>query len=129
MPAKNKRILYVDDQEDMCFLMKIILDHHGFEAITVNTGTEALHLARTKEFDLFLLDTLLPDMSGVELCREIRACDGRTPVVFYSGMERRSDKEAAAGAGAQGYIVKPAEPGAVINAVRTAINQAESKQL
>ena len=112
----------------MCFLMKIIFDHHGFEAVTVHTGREALQLARTENFDLFLIDTLLPDMSGVDLCLKIRAYDGHTPVVFFSGMDTKSDRQAALSAGAQGYIVKPAEPGAVIEAVRAAIANAQERQ-
>lgn len=123
MDSSQKRILYVDDQEDMCFLMKIIFDHNGLETVTANTAAEALELARTQNFDLFLIDNLLPDMSGVDLCREIRSADHQTPVVFFSGMERKSDKEAALSAGAQSYVVKPAQPDAVLNAVRTALKQ------
>jgi DNA-binding response OmpR family regulator len=123
MNPNQKRILYVDDQEDMCFLMKIIFDHNGLETVTANTAAEALQLARTENFDLFLIDNILPDMSGVELCREIRASDHQTPVVFFSGMERKSDREAALSAGAQSYVVKPAQPDAVLHAVRTALKE------
>jgi len=123
MDLKQKRILYVDDQEDMCFLMKIVFDHNGLETVTANTGAEALELAKKEDFDLFLIDNLLPDMSGVELCREIRASDRQTPVVFFSGMERKSDKEAALSAGAQSYVVKPAAPDTVLRAVCTALRQ------
>jgi DNA-binding response OmpR family regulator len=117
----QKRILYVEDQEDMCFLMTVLFEYHGFEAVTVKTGTEALNLARSERFDLFLLDSRLPDMTGIELCREIRASDHLTPVIFFSGMERSADKQEALGAGAQGYVVKPAEPDTIMHAVREAL--------
>jgi two-component system, OmpR family, response regulator ResD len=125
MMADHRRVLYVEDQEDMRFLMKIILDHNGFDAVTASTGRQALELARTEAFDLFMLDSRLPDMSGEELCRQIRTQNRHTPVLFFSGLADKSDRQAAFSAGAQGYVVKPADPEVIIKAVNSALASAE----
>lgn len=68
----------------------------------------ALELARQQNFDLFLLDSRLPDGSGIDLCKEIRQFDAHTPIIFFSADAYDSDRSMAMGAGAQGYLTKPA---------------------
>lgn len=65
-------------------------------------------MAREGQFDAYLMDNRLPDISGLELCEPIRAFDSDTPIVFYSGDGTQSNKDKAFLAGAQDYIVKPA---------------------
>ena len=73
----------------------------------VETGTEALSLAKNEHFDLFLVDNWLPGLSGPELTRDIREFNQTTPILFYSGAAYEYDKQAAFDAGAQGYLIKP----------------------
>lgn len=119
---KDKRVLYVEDQEDMRFLMTLLLEHHGFEVTTAGTAGQAAELSKQESFDIFLIDNLLPDMSGIELCNALRASGRNTPIIFFSGMEGRSNKEAAFAAGAQAYIVKPAEPDTIVEIVEHALS-------
>lgn len=105
MGRERKRILCVEDDVDSCEMLRVLL--HEYEVVTANTVREGLKMAQAERFDLYLLDSTYPDGSGVELCRELRAFDAQTPVIFHSGMEGESDIEDAMNAGAQAYLVKP----------------------
>lgn len=128
MSSKNKRILYVEDHEDSRLVVSTILKLHGFNVITANTAADGLRIASSGQFDLFLIDSRLPDFSGLELCSKIRASDPRTPVVFFSALGSAADEQAAFSAGAQAYIVKPAEPVELIQVIRTALNGVPATQ-
>jgi two-component system OmpR family response regulator len=83
------------------------LEQCGYDVPVARTCADALKLAEAEGFDLYLLDHRLPDGSGIELCREIRAFDSRTPILFCSAAAREADRQAALAAGAQGYLIKP----------------------
>lgn len=105
---KTRRVLYTDDDPDACDLISVVLKQEGFEVVCARNASEAIRLARSQDFDLYLMDSWLPDCSGTDLTRKLREFDAQTPVLFYSGAAYQADKEAARSAGAQGYIVKPA---------------------
>jgi DNA-binding response OmpR family regulator len=90
-----------------CALVSLLLRGAGFLVTEADTAAEALALAESDSFDLYVLDHGLPDSSGVELCRELRRLDDRTPVLFFSGYAMSSERAEAMGAGADGYLVKP----------------------
>ena len=71
----KQRILYVEDHEDTSELISLILQQHNYEVVLDCTVEAALRTARAQHFDLYLLDTRLPDGSGVDLCKEIRKFD------------------------------------------------------
>jgi DNA-binding response OmpR family regulator len=99
-------ILYVEDHPDTREAISLLLDELGYEIRTCCTAGEGLELARTRHFDLFILDNWLPDMSGIELCREIRRFDPITPVLFFTALVHLGRE--ALSAGAQVYLIKPA---------------------
>lgn len=105
----NSRALYVEDDPDTCDLVEIWLDIHGCKVTTARTAAEALRLANTSKFDIYILDNWLPDGSGIELCQQIRAIDSQTPIIFFSGAAYRHDREQGISAGAQAYLTKPAD--------------------
>lgn len=107
MEKTKRRILCVDDDRDTCVMLEVILSQSGYEVRSVLTMDDALTLAKAEGFDLYLLDTLLPDGTGFELCRQIRAFDSRAPILFCSGAAYDADIQKAMRAGAQGYLVKP----------------------
>ncbi len=107
MPLSKLRILYIEDHDDTRELVKLVLEELHYRVATANTIKSALMLASEQEFDLYLLDTWLPDGSGLELCRLIREFDPVTPILFYSAAVYDSDKARAHAAGAQGYLAKP----------------------
>lgn len=97
-----------------------------YEFTAVHTVEEATHLIESERFDLFVLDNWLPDGSGVELCKKIRASGSSTPIVFTSAISQRKDIDLAVDAGADRYLVKPYEPESLINAVKELLERAAS---
>ena len=102
---ERKRILLVEDEEDAREIAALSLEEHTI--IYARNFDEGLCLARRGYFDLYILDNLLPDGNGVELCRVIREFDPHTPILFYSACAYPRDLQAAYSAGAQGYLAKP----------------------
>lgn len=100
------RILCVEDNPDIsgyiCEMMKLT----GYETAVAQNLIEGLRLARSERFDLYLLDYNLPDGTGLELCKLIRALDTNTPILFYSSITEPDIRQAAMAAGAQGFISK-----------------------
>lgn len=107
MHSPKGRILYTEDDYDCREMVLFTLRQNGYQVTCVDTGTEALSLAKNEPFDLFLVDNWLPGLSGPELTRHIREFNQVTPILFYSGAAYEDDKQAALAAGAQGYLIKP----------------------
>ena len=83
------------------------LANENYRVSTAATAQEALALIKTEPIDLLILDNILPEMTGVELCRMIREKNSQLPIMFYSAMARKIDREKAMAAGANEYLVKP----------------------
>ena len=109
MPTPKFRILCTEDDADTRDLIVLMLNRHSCDVVTSASPTESLHLARTQPFDLYLLDNWLPGSSGIELCKDLRGFDEKTPILFYSGAAYDKDKKQAQECGAQGYVTKPAD--------------------
>jgi len=91
-------------------LLEIVLSRANFRVSVTDDPIKVLELLSSDGFDAVLLDNLMPNMNGIELCRRIRSVNERIVVVFCSGAVGEGDQEAAFNAGAQGYITKPFEP-------------------
>jgi DNA-binding response OmpR family regulator len=107
MNPKKQRILYVEDHDDTSELITLVLKQQNYEVVLDRTVAAALQSAKEQHFDLYLLDSRLPDGSGVDLCKEIRKFDLSTPVLFYSAAAYDIDKAMALRSGAQAYLMKP----------------------
>ncbi|HKP47887.1 MAG TPA: response regulator [Pyrinomonadaceae bacterium] len=107
-PIKS-HILYVEDHADTCELVCLVLTAQNYRVTARTTAEQALSTARDETFDLYLLDSWLPDGSGVELCKRLREFDVATPIVFLSGAAYEADEFNALTNGAQRYFVKPAD--------------------
>jgi DNA-binding response OmpR family regulator len=129
MQSEKRRILYIEDHEDTRELVTFVLEDRDFEVISDRTIAGALELATMQSFDLFLLDSWLPDGSGVELCRKLREFDVRTPVLFYSAAAYEIDKENAHQAGAQGYLIKPSRFSELSDLISNLIDAAKANGL
>jgi len=111
------RVLYIEDHEDTRELVTLVLEQRRFEVVTGSTIQSGIALAASHDFDLYLLDSWLPDGSGLDLCRRIREFDKTTPILFYSAAAYEIDKDLAIKSGAQAYLIKPSQPSELCNLV------------
>jgi DNA-binding response OmpR family regulator len=100
-----KRILYVDDDFDSYELLCFYLS--SLELVYARTLTDGLRLSQNEIFAVYLFDMQLTDGTGIELCKQIRLNDSRTPVLFLSADARDSTRQQALQAGAQDFLTKP----------------------
>ena len=101
------RILVVDDEPYITDLLGAALRFEGFAVDVAATGAEALGMARPARHDLLLLDVMLPDLDGNEVCRRLRALGVETPIVFLTAREATEDKVTGLTAGGDDYVTKP----------------------
>ena len=104
----QKRFLLVEDDEESCELLRHVLTDCDLVISHDIAGAVSHYLGG--HFDLFMLDNWLPDGSGIELCREVRARFPAAPIVFMSAAAHESTIEEATAAGANHYFVKPFDP-------------------
>jgi two-component system, OmpR family, response regulator len=124
------RVLVVDDEPFITDVLREALRFEGFETEEVGSGVEALDRARLGRYDFIVLDVMLPDVDGFEVCRRLRDADVRTPVLFLTARDATVDKVAGLVLG-DDYLTKPfsiEELVARIRAVlrRTAVDDAET---
>ena len=104
---KRRHILCADDHDDTRAMMAYWLDLCGYEVTTVGSVAETIALTEKGGFDLLILGGWYPDGFGVDLCKQIRTFDSRTPIVFLTAYAYRADMQKGLAAGAQAYITKP----------------------
>ncbi len=107
MPTPRWRILCIDDDEFSHELLCIHLA--GYEIVTEATLTAGRQRAEQESFDLYLLDVMLPDGNGIELCKQLRQSEALTPIIFLTADARPATREAALRAGAQMLLSKPVD--------------------
>jgi CheY-like chemotaxis protein len=101
----------------------------GCETMPVANAFEALRAVNSKSFDLYVLDYWLPDLSGVQLCREIRKVDPRGPILFCTAAGRDEDRRRALRAGANAYLLKPLDPARFTRQARIALELGDLESL
>lgn len=100
-------ILYVEDDEATREFVTYLLTRSYYNVVTADSCGDALWLARTGRFDMYLLDNWVIGGSGIELSQKLREFDISTPILFYSAAALERNKQEAFAAGAQGYLIKP----------------------
>ena len=103
----SARLLIVDDDPSLRQFLRTELELEGYSCQEAASGQQALALIRGEPWDLLLLDWTLPDFSGVEICRRLRASHNPTPVLMLTGIDGIEDRVKALDAGADDYMVKP----------------------
>lgn len=107
MPMTKQRILCIDDHDDTRFMLTSLLGQKGYAAQSAGTAVEALKLAGSNGFDLYVVDSYLPDSDGIELCRQLRSLHSDMPIVIYTGEASAEHHRRAMEAGATAYVTKP----------------------
>ena len=120
----NKKILIVEDDENILQLEKDYLEANGFEVSAVSNGTDGLEKALGGGFDLIMLDIMLPGVDGLEICKRIREISN-VPILLVSAKRDDVDKIKGLGLGADDYIVKPFSPSELVARVIAHIKRYE----
>ena len=116
------RILYIEDHEDTRELITLVLRQKDFDVTSDRTIESGIKLAEQHDFDLYLLDSWLPDGSGLDLCKRIREFDLITPILFYSAAAYEIDKKQSLESGAQAYLIKPSNTSELCDLVASLIS-------
>ncbi|GEN31841.1 two-component system response regulator ResD [Cerasibacillus quisquiliarum] len=120
---KNAHILVVDDEERIRRLLKMYLEREDFIIDEAENGQEALELALKNDYDLILLDIMMPEMDGIDVCQELRK-EKNTPVIMLTAKGEESNRVQGFEVGADDYIVKPFSPREVVLRVKAILRRA-----
>ncbi|MBS4198258.1 response regulator transcription factor [Bacillus sp. FJAT-49732] len=115
-------ILIVDDEEDLRRLVVMYLNNSGFNTFESDGYTGIVRLLDTEKIDLILLDIMLPDMNGFEICKEIRK-NSNVPIIFLSAKGEEWDKVKGLQLGGDDYIVKPFSPGELVARIEAVLRR------
>ena len=118
------RILIIEDEEAIADLERDYLELSGFEVETEQDGTKGLERALAEDFDMYILDLMLPGTDGFEICKQIREIKN-TPVLMVSAKKDDIDKIRGLGLGADDYITKPFSPSALVARVKAHLSRYE----
>jgi two-component system, OmpR family, response regulator len=118
------RLLLVDDEDNLRSMLEAALRHNGFEVASVASGREALAAVGSVQADLVVLDVMLPDLDGFEVCRRLRADGHHTPVLFLTARDGTEDKVRGLTLGGDDYLVKPFSLDELVARVHTVLRRA-----
>jgi DNA-binding response OmpR family regulator len=107
LPRRTMRILVIDDEQDQAMLSRGILEKDGFQVDVAMTGGEGVALASSNDYDGIVLDVMLPDMTGFEVAKTIRARGRMTPILMLTGRSDSEDVVTGLDSGADDYLAKP----------------------
>ena len=120
------QILYTEDDADTRELVSFVLGRNNYRVMLAENNDSALLLARSNQFDLYVIDNWMPGGSGIDLCKKLREFDSHTPILFYSGAAHDKDKQEALSSGAQAYLTKPVDNDELIEEVSRLIVEAKN---
>jgi two-component system, OmpR family, response regulator len=118
------QVLVVDDEPNIRELVQVALKFHGCSVTTAATGKDALRQAETDQPDLIVLDVMLPDMDGFEVCRRLRSAGNEVPVIFLTARDTSSDTVTGLAIGGDDYVTKPFSVEALVARVRAVLRRA-----
>lgn len=118
------RMLIVEDEEGLRSYLEPLLVRAGYQTDSVATGGDALMSIRTRRPDLVLLDVGLPDLSGLEVCREIRRLPGYLPVILLTGQDAPEDELRGFHARCDDYVTKPVQPDTLLARIKAVLRLA-----
>ena len=118
-----KKILIVDDETQIVDICKDYLKAAGYETITASDGVQGVALARREKPDLIVLDLMMPEMDGLDVCREIRR-ESNVPIIMLTARVEETDKLIGLELGADDYITKPFSPRELVARVRVVLRRA-----
>ncbi|GAJ00138.1 unnamed protein product [marine sediment metagenome] len=121
-----KRVLVVDDEKKIVDIVKAYLERDGFSVVTAYDGRSALEAVRRSSPDIIILDLMLPEISGLDVCRSLRK-ESDVPVIMLTARDEITEKIVGLELGADDYITKPFDPKELIARIKAVLRRSESK--
>ncbi|MDQ0216447.1 DNA-binding response OmpR family regulator [Oikeobacillus pervagus] len=115
------KILIIEDEEKIARVLELELSYEGYEASKALDGLDGLRMFREENWDLVLLDVMLPGLSGIEVLRRVRSDDSHTPVILLTAKDSVEDKVSGLDLGANDYITKPFQIEELLARIRAAL--------
>lgn len=120
----KKTILVIDDEPHITLGLKDALEFEGFRVVTASNGKEGAQLARQEHPHAILLDLMLPDMNGYQVCEDVRRFDAFVPIIMLTAKSQEADKIRGLDAGADDYVTKPFSVGELVARIRAIFRRA-----
>ncbi len=123
--SSQKKILIVEDEKDILQLVKLYLEKEGFKTVSAVTGKEALAQVKVEKPDLLVLDLMLPELDGLEVCKQLRSQPDTAmlPIIMLTAKAEESDTIIGLELGADDYVTKPFSPKALVARVKALIRR------
>jgi len=126
--AEGPKVLVIDDEPNIRELVQVALSFHGFAVTTGATGEDALQITEAYQPDLIVLDVLLPDIDGFEVCRRLRSAANDVPVIFLTARDATADTVTGLTVGGDDYITKPFSVEAMVARVRAVLRRTANRR-
>jgi two-component system alkaline phosphatase synthesis response regulator PhoP len=127
MTAQAQTVLVVEDESSIASFVALYLKNAGYGVRTAATGTDALAQAESERPDLIVLDLMLPDVDGIEVCRRLRK-DSDVPILMLTARDEDVDKIIGLEVGADDYLTKPFNPGELVARVKSVLRRANPER-
>ena len=121
------RVLYVEDDHAMARTVELMLRQAGHDCETTDSGSQAIDLAKSNEYDVILLDIMLPDVDGYEVIQQVRDAGVPTPFLIQSGLVDRDRLPDGVSFGANHFLVKPFSKGELVKKIDATVEQARQE--
>ncbi len=124
-----KKILIVEDEKDILQLVKLYLEKEGYRTVTASTGSEGLAQVRSEKPDLLVLDLMLPEIDGLEICKRLRSAPDTAmiPIIMLTAKAEESDTIIGLELGADDYVTKPFSPKTLVARIKALFRRLERK--
>ena len=123
----NQKILIIEDEKNIARFLELELKHEQFETVVAYDGRTGLELAESEQFDCILLDVMLPQLNGIEVCRRIRKTSD-VPILLITARDEVMDRVSGLDAGADDYIVKPFAIEELLARIRSILRRVQHTQ-
>ena len=123
-----EKILIIEDEESILMALSDDLRLEGYEVLSASDGLKGLSLAKEQRYDLIILDIMLPQMNGFEVCKQLRHSDVTTPILILTAKSQEIDKVLGLELGADDYVTKPFSPRELVARVKAIIRRAKQTQ-